>query len=749
MASKAEEKALQDREWALQHGQPIMDELGNEIPYDRDTGNYFGNQAGDYWGEQAVGGGYASDEKGNILGQWGNNGVPGLDDLANDPNLYLNDEEQAGMRGNPNDPLGYLHSDTIGEYMQRGNEAQDRAVVGQRDAMGNAIDPSRLRMSDRYGSDLTGQVGSTHSRLNEITGNPDLDLSSEFADNYDLTPEQQQDIINKAGRTVGNQTQGELEAMRRQSAAAGIGPMGQQAREARMNRDAGVNSADAMTDARIAASNAAAERMKTKEGMRLGAEQSNAELGAQAEEYSGTQGVNALENIENTRLGSERDISSRELEAATESGRQDIANRQRETATNIGTVEDVRNAEVGAHQTADEKAAARAKAIAENRQNANQTNFGRGITSNQLLSDRYGKVADTRMAQRNKGAEGLTQQQQIRTGNANTERGQQVQTFGTTGQLANQSTQTVGQVQNQPGTAERIFGGILGAASGVASAGLTAGAFEEGGIVTHPTDGILGESGPEMVVPMARNQPMYGEENRRLYDTEKMDPDVRGMGPKLPRYGAEDGGEINDFLSPMGGGRTPGGPIQPPNSNETLDQALLGQMQHAYGSGNPTPVGMPPPAPPPSGDVSQAILRTYGQPPAAAPAQPGAQGLAPVDGGGANQAAARATAGVGAPPRYGAYPPQGTGTRPQAPPTSPVGPPTGTRPQYPPQGAYGAPRPTGMRPQMQQNQPQIVTQPTRARLGQNGPEAVVPLNPNQRSRTRPGMFSGGRYGATA
>src|SRR6185436_12959882 len=235
------QQAQKTFDWASQQGQQLLSQLGISLEQAKQLEAQYGDVARDYFKQQIERGGFNDVERGGVLGLDSQNGVRGLGELSGvgDDEArknFLTDDERRGIEGDPDDPLGYLHSDTIGEYMQRGGEAQDKAVEGLRSGLNESIDPSKLALSSRYGSDIKSRLAGTTGKLDSAVNDPSLGLDSEFAENYELTPEQQKDIINSAATDVASKYQGEVEDAARRGDAAGIGPLGQSALRSRLLR---------------------------------------------------------------------------------------------------------------------------------------------------------------------------------------------------------------------------------------------------------------------------------------------------------------------------------------------------------------------------------------------------------------------------------------------------------------------------------------------------------------------------------
>lgn len=617
MANLGKRLANSTYDWANNQGNPLLSEEEARYQDQAGTGNALGGEAANAY-ENDLQNGYNYGEQTGVLGlrtgDMGGTNVPGLEQLSTvSPEEaqanFLTPEEQAGIAGDP------------------------RA----------AYDPSKLALSSRYGTDLKGQVGATGSKLDQITGNKDLGLSSDFTSKYEMTPDQQNDIVNSAARDTSQVSQGGWEDAVRRNNAAGVGPLGMGALRARMSRNASSDAAAAATKARIAASAEAANRVKGAEDLRLGAAQTQAGMQTGATEYTGTQGVQAAQDVEGKRLAAEQDIANRGQAAEKESS---------DRATTLGTN----------RQTTQET----------NSQNANT----RGMAANTALSSRYGQVGNTRLGQQNTGAAGLTGLAQLNSQNANTALGLKNQTIGTVGGVENNAAQTVTGAQQQPGIGSKLLGAGLGAAAAF---------FEDGGIATEPTNAILGENGPEAVIPLhgAGGSP----DSRPIGGTDAQPNDPFEQEARKP----VDIGNFKQRMSNAAGGALAGmegRPFKsrygaPPDGQTPMDQSNPG-----YSS----PSAMPAPAP-------------IGGPPPSAPA--------PAPWRSALNKAGQVAGGI----QRGMQPPP---------------------PQQPPQQQAGS---------IMFGGGGIVDHPTRAIIGEDGPEAVIPLHPRPGARMRPSAVFGKRYGA--
>jgi hypothetical protein len=290
--------------------------------------------------------------------------------------------------------------------------------------------------------------------------------------------------------------------------------MGVAAYRARMDQQSAANAGDAMTQARIAASNAAAQREMQGEQLREGGEQNVANLKTATEEELGNQRVAGTEASGK---------AAQDVMAQNEAMRLDAANKQAGLKTQAGeylgnsrinTEGQIADRQLGAEEgnqktgqglatAADTTASARAGALAANRQattaDVQNTDYAQKVGSNQATAAGTQTVADKALAGQKENRDYLTGQgTQAQQGAENAQQ-QQIGAYGTAGQVVNGATSTGVQANGQPGLLQNIAGTAIGALGAIKPKGLA-----EGGIVTKPEVHDVGERGPEYVVPVAR-----------------------------------------------------------------------------------------------------------------------------------------------------------------------------------------------------------------------------------------------------
>lgn len=445
---------------------------------------------------------------------------------------FLTPEEQQAIKGKTNYGSNFrpdqMHQD---QDVSAGKQRQ--AVNDLQSGIREAIDPNALSQSNKFQQDSENQLnanqGKQDATLNAVAenvrGGIDANAvtpSSAFLADYELTPEEQQDMVTGAGISAGAGYRASEGAVDRAARAAGASPMGVAAYRARSERDAAAAGGDAMTQARIAASNAAASRQLTGEQLREGAGQflTNTRTGTEmrlGEDALGTQadyGRQALGQrnlVEGQRLNAEQSKAGLQLTGATTGGQAQVSNEANINSQDrqVGQF----NATTGADIAAAEDAANsnRAAKIATNRQGTEADNqairYGQGYTQTQLGSGQAKQVADTRLNDKHIAIGAVAGEQAQQNANQQNEAGRQVQTYGTMAGAGNTATGQVIGASQTPSTFDKIVGGISGLAGaygGLSGAVKAAGGNADGGVFTEPTMALIGEDGPEAVVPIGQ-----------------------------------------------------------------------------------------------------------------------------------------------------------------------------------------------------------------------------------------------------
>jgi hypothetical protein len=242
-------------------------------------------------------------------------------------------------------------------------------------------------------------------------------------------------------------------------------PQGIAAMKERMLRTSSADAADAATRARVEAANARANRSAQAEYMRREGETDYAGLKVPAELALGRERVGAAETHEGFRLGAAQDVSNRKMSTADirRQAEADINAQQRQQmqySAGLGT-------EIATGVERD--TAARNADVAYNRQGTGRTNqqqrFAQGATTSGMKSDRAGRVADTRLRDRDIGLDYVQGQQQLSTSREMSEADRQAGLYGQQGAQRSAGTRAAIQYDRRPRTWEKAIGAAAAGAS--------------------------------------------------------------------------------------------------------------------------------------------------------------------------------------------------------------------------------------------------------------------------------------------
>lgn len=388
---------------------------------------------------------------------------------------YLNQDEQSAIAGRPWDRAAFYNpQDDIDR--ERESAARQRGAVDEmQTGLYESLDGD-LGLSDDYSQGVDRTLSGTASRARGSYDPAALRADKTSLDRIRMTPEEEQDIITKAGISGGTKYRAAAGELDRRSRAAGIDPVGAAAVRGRYMRNAAADSADAMTGARVQASNARAGREGTAETLRMGGERTAADIGTGTELALGSQAMSANTTREGLRLGAQRDISSRRADlaktvgGARQSGEEAInaqQRQQRQFNTTTGT---------GIATGVESDAAARAAAIAAQRIAASRANqaqrFQQGATRIGASSDMAQTVAGARRADAQEGRGYIREQAGVANTNAQNDYNRQASIYATQGQLGQATTGAQIQKDARPKWWEQM---IAAAAAGAGTAAKSGG----------------------------------------------------------------------------------------------------------------------------------------------------------------------------------------------------------------------------------------------------------------------------------
>jgi hypothetical protein len=393
-------------------------------------------------------------------------------------------EEKNAILGNTASYTDYFNPEVSDQILQSYLNEQKGAVSDLQQQLRNAINPQALQQSDAYLQEATNQLKNNSGLFNTVLGSaagnvrskidPEaLQQSAQANAAEQLTPEQQQAMVTAAGISAGVKDQAAVSDMERRALASGTAPMGMAAYRARMARQQAADTANAMTQARAAVAGQAASQALAAENQRLGAEQyltglqtgTEMQLGQEALEgtqYLGQQALNQYNLQEQNRQQALQYLTNAQLSAAQSGGQAGLENAQNATATQQQNQQF--NATLGTQIRQ-----------AQDTANSNRTA--------QVQSTRYNQAANTAAMQ-------------------------------------SQEAQAVGNARlSQPSTFSKVMGAITAGLGAVAK-------LSSGQIVTKPTVAVVGEHGPEKIVPIYRAR-------RPRLDSQQQQPKRKGR----PLYG--------------------------------------------------------------------------------------------------------------------------------------------------------------------------------------------------------------------
>jgi hypothetical protein len=439
--------------YAVTQGGVLMNNYGTQMAQQQMRATQLGSTGDEAYANLLQNPGYTADQASGITNQ------AGLDALGWTPAMaaenQLTPDEQAAMTGNAN--IGSQTYNSSVENLRQDARNYQGQVAGT---------------YDTGATDLNTATGQMSQQLDNAIDPSQLGLSSEYQNNYNFGPDQQQAMIEDAARTVGQGTAATTDQLQRQANASGANsPLAMAAALDRQRQTGAVASADAMTKAKIQA----------------------AQLGLTTEQQK-----------EQTRLATAQDIATRETQAATTSGEANIANQQFLTtgraagATTTGAAylqeqNDIANQQTALATAGDVTAAQRAQALAQNRQQTSQSNqaaqFSRGSYQDTAASQRATQEAGATRSDQTAARSDIRNEEQTGYNEANSMMAGQLQAFGNTTGANAASQQSAIKAAQLPTTLEKVVGGV-------------ANALAKGGVVDKPTVARVGEDGPEIVIKL-------------------------------------------------------------------------------------------------------------------------------------------------------------------------------------------------------------------------------------------------------
>lgn len=503
--------SAQDREFAYSRGQ----ELDNDFSGDANRANF----------ERDAAQGRLKEAYDPLIGGQGGLGQSDLQNVTRESELnnlgmtpdemadsYLSMDERQAIQGNTTNRSRYFNPNRENDLFNEGAQRQRGATDSYSDSLNNAFDPNALRPVSGFADALAGGVNDYRSSMDSALDPNALTVSDEFLKGYQYTPEQQQNAVTAAANVVGTRDKAAIGELERRSRAAGTNPLGVAAQRERMERESSANAADAATAARVGVNAEAARRMQVGEGMRIGAGQQFAGMKMDAAGNVLDAGYRAGTTAENTRLGSERDIADRRMQAADRTGQARIAQEADLGQRRLALQQNQTTVGNAAERDADDTETGRARMLAENRlgndRYVQEQRYGRGVGASDRLSDRYRYATDAKRSDAQEGRGYYREAANQANSNYNSTADRRASIYGTQAGAGQGATRTQAQIEeadkNRPKWYDKLIGGLSGAAGAYYGA---KGGFAKGGVITEPTYALVGESGPEMIVPLDAENP--------------------------------------------------------------------------------------------------------------------------------------------------------------------------------------------------------------------------------------------------
>ena len=380
-------------------------------------------------------GGYGTEEQQRLLQQkLLENGLASPDELDA---LNLTQDEMRTILGDP-----YAAREIIAGKLTALEGSQTEATKRQREAyqslqgrLDDVANRESLGLSPGYGAQQFGYIGNLAHEQQAAIDPSKMNLSSDFLNRYNWTPEDTNRLVSQAGRTIGIRGQAERDALNRDAWAAGnVSPMSIEAMASRNKLVSDIGAADAMTAARIAAKQNELNTAKTREQMRLEAQYglTDRQLAA-AESIAGKQ-LTQGEAVEVLRQQAERDRATRSADAAKtgELTRLDTERGIGQSEQDLGRYGT--NMIFDATKYGEAAGSQRAQDLAKNRQGVGQSNlatrFGQASSTSQDLANRWANILGQKKTEEQEGRSFLGKQQAAGQEGAITSRQQRIGSAG-------------------------------------------------------------------------------------------------------------------------------------------------------------------------------------------------------------------------------------------------------------------------------------------------------------------------------
>lgn len=458
------------------------------------------------------------------------------------------------------------------------------------DRLQEAAGRGDLRLTDGFESSLRGAaeggtaagrgvIGGTRGNLDGVTDNMAMREGA-----YDrIANVDEAAIEGAAGRAAGAQNSRVLKAITQKAMATGQGnPLTLAEALKDLAVDGSLEAGKARADARVMAGREGRQAMAAAEGMRLdsagnrarvlsGNELALMQAGLENENAGAGRLLSALSAGENMRLDSARDRSDRAMRAGATSGQaalntaegqaarqlqteNTIAGRDLDSETGLnsqrlGWMDSANRYFTDAGRESEDTNARRQALVAGNRQATTQgnqaTRYGQGMGIANADQNSWQQVAGARRGDEAEGRGYYANTGQFYSGQAQRGRGQALDAFGTGAGVANQAQGQANQAAAAPKWWERAINtgvGVAGALQGSGGGGKSGGggilkwfgAGAQGGVISEPSTAILGEDGPEMIVPLRPG--MQATPLTSMNMLQRIMPSVMEAGPEMGQF---------------------------------------------------------------------------------------------------------------------------------------------------------------------------------------------------------------------
>lgn len=531
-------KAENDRALAMGRGEAIDTGLINYLGDQSGRAANYETQANQAYAPIAAGqGGYTAEQKAAI------NDPARLASLATSPEQlqqnYLNEGEQANIAGDPYAPYRQLGQDE--QSIDAATTSRGQAVRGALNTQDTGIDSAVAGGEAGVHGAVANQVGNTNTALNDLrsgtrgafsneSGNVnnavkatasnvrgaidpnELNTSEDYMRNYQFTPQNEQDIVTKAGRTAGNEATANEDLLQRQAVASGnASPLALQVARQRQEQTGLIAGADAETNARIEARRLGLDTTQTRESTRLGAAQNLANLETGTEMQLGQQNTAAQEDLGKQQIGVEQGVGGSELGAAATLGAAEqgaeqylanqnvqaqqfkgaahAANEQTLGAANVASETGKTAMNLGAGQAAEATGSARAGDVAKNRQTVNaandQTQYQQNLNAYNTEAGANKNFADVAHGDTSEYRNYLANEQNQASQNVSVGQQQRIADLGTQAGATNAATGNAIANYKVPSATEKALGFLA-----------------KGGVTHGPREALVGEAGPELIIDL-------------------------------------------------------------------------------------------------------------------------------------------------------------------------------------------------------------------------------------------------------